>query len=69
MTGLCDLVRERERVLIQQTREWGEILLGFESKNRYELMDEHGRRIGLAAEEAQGFGRVIQNRVEPFVLA
>jgi uncharacterized protein YxjI len=50
------IVDGRERVLIHQTKEWGEILLGFESKNRYELNDESGRRLGFAAEEAQGVG-------------
>ncbi|MCB9878682.1 MAG: scramblase [Planctomycetes bacterium] len=56
MSGLEAIVGEHERVLIQQTKEWGEILLGFESKNRYELKTELGDRLGLAAEEAQGFG-------------
>jgi uncharacterized protein YxjI len=51
------IVDGRERVLIHQMKEWGEILLGFESKNRYELRDEHGQRLGLAAEEAAGLGQ------------
>lgn len=51
------IVAGRDRVLIQQTKEWGEILLGFESKNRFELKDEQGVRLGLAAEEAQGLGQ------------
>lgn len=56
MSGLAKIVGERERVLVHQTKEWGEILLGFESKNRFELNDEDGRKIGYAAEEAQGMG-------------
>ena len=56
MTGLEAIVGDHERVLIHQTKEWGEIVLGFESKNRYELRDEAGDRLGLAAEEAQGVG-------------
>lgn len=56
MAGMDSIVADRERVLVRQTKEWGEILLGFESKNRFELLDEHGQRLGLAAEEAQGFG-------------
>ena len=51
------IVDGRERVLIHQMKEWGEILLGFESKNRYELRDEHGQRLGLVAEEAAGLGQ------------
>ena len=57
MNGMDSIVAGRERVLIHQTKEWGEILLGFESKNRFELQDEQGRRLGFAAEEAQGVGQ------------
>ena len=57
MTGMDSIVAGRERVLIHQTKEWGEILLGFESKNRFELRDEQSRRLGFAAEEAQGVGQ------------
>lgn len=51
------VVGDHSRLLIQQTKEWGEVLLGFESKNRFELRDEAGARIGYAAEEAKGFGQ------------
>ena len=50
------MVGDRERVLVQQTKEWGEIILGFESKNRYELTDDTGQTLGYAAEEAKGVG-------------
>lgn len=56
MTGLEAIVGDRTRVMIRQQKEWGEILLGFESKNRFELSDDEGRRLGLAAEESAGFG-------------
>jgi uncharacterized protein YxjI len=56
MPGLETIVGDRSRVLVKQSKEWGEILLGFEAKNRFELCDEHGQRIGLAAEEAHGVG-------------
>ena len=42
--------------MIHQMLEWGEIALGFESKNRFEINDEEGNRLGLAAEEAKGVG-------------
>ncbi|MFT4516168.1 MAG: hypothetical protein ACI89X_003034 [Planctomycetota bacterium] len=56
MSGLEAIVGERTRVMIRQQKEWGEILLGFESKNRFELTDDEGNRLGLAAEESAGFG-------------
>ena len=38
-------------LVVRQQKEWGEILTGFESKNRYVISDESGRRLYLAAEE------------------
>lgn len=49
----------RRRILVHQIKEWGEILVGFESRNRYELKDEAGQLLGYAAEEGGGFGRAI----------
>ena len=57
MTGMDPIVAGRERVMIHQAKEWGEILLGFESKNRFEVRDLQGGLLGYAAEEAQGFGQ------------
>ena len=57
MNGMDSIVAGRDRVLIQQTKEWGEILLGFESTNRFELRDERGAHLGNAAEEAAGIGQ------------
>ncbi len=48
-----------KRILIRQAKEWGEILIGFESRNRYEIFDEDGEKFGYAAEEGGGFGRLI----------
>jgi uncharacterized protein YxjI len=53
------LVAGRSRLLIHQTKEWGEILLGFESKNRFEIKDEQGTLIGRAAEEGSGLGQML----------
>jgi len=54
MAGLGEIVGGRERIMIHQMHEWGEIVLGFESKNRFEINDEQGNRLGLAAEESKG---------------
>jgi uncharacterized protein YxjI len=56
MPGLEQIIGDHERILVHQSKEWGEILLGFEAKNRFELRDDAGRRIGRAAEEAKGLG-------------
>lgn len=49
----------RKRFLIRQIKEWGEILVGFESRNRYEITDEAGTMLGYAAEEGGGIGRAL----------
>ena len=36
----------RKRILVRQAKEWGEILVGFETRNRYELFDESGSKSG-----------------------
>ncbi|MBI2336021.1 MAG: scramblase [Deltaproteobacteria bacterium] len=37
-------------LLIQQKKEWGEILTGFEQRNRYLITNEQGESLGAAAE-------------------
>lgn len=45
--------------VIQQKKEWGEILTNFETRNKYEILDERGERVGFIAEESGGlFGFV-----------
>ncbi len=39
-------------LVIRQIKEWGEILTGFETKNKYAISDVSGQRLYLAAEEA-----------------
>ncbi len=39
-------------LMVSQQKEWGEILTGFETKNRYAISDVSGRRLYLAAEKA-----------------
>jgi uncharacterized protein YxjI len=56
MTTIQSLLADRSRLLVKQLKEWGEILVGFEGRNRYELRDETGATIGYAAEQSSGFG-------------
>ena len=39
-----------EQLVIQQRKEWGEILSGFETKNKYEVSDQDGTSLYYAAE-------------------
>jgi uncharacterized protein YxjI len=38
-------------LVVSQQKEWGEILTGFETRNKYVISDESGNRLYLAAEE------------------
>jgi uncharacterized protein YxjI len=54
---------------IHQTKEWGEILSGFETKNRYEVSDRDGGPLFYAAEEGGNpLVRVFLKAARPFTL-
>ncbi len=48
------LVEDRSRLLVVQQKHWSEILVGYETRNRYELRDGSGGPLGLAMEEGTG---------------
>lgn len=54
---MLDSLLDAQRLLIRQVKEWPEILLGYEARNRYEVQDETGRVVARVAEEGSGFGR------------
>ena len=54
-----DALIERERLMVRQAKEWGEILLGFEARNRFHIQDEHGKTLAHAAEEGRGLGAIL----------
>ena len=63
MAGLERILGDHQRVMVRQKKEWGEILVGFESKNKFELSDDQGNQLGLAAEEGGGFGAMLGRQV------
>lgn len=60
---MLDSLLDARRLLIQQVKEWSEILLGYEACNRYEVQDEHGHVVALVAEEGTGLGRWLGRQV------
>jgi len=50
------MLNDLDRLGIQQQKEWGEIFTGFETSNRYAVMDERGHEICYAAEISEGLG-------------
>jgi len=57
-------------LVVRQLKEWGEILTGFETKNKYVISDLSGRRLFLAAEEAGSMLlRWFLKALRPFTIA
>jgi hypothetical protein len=54
-------------LVIRQRKEWGEILTGFEARNRYAVLDTDGREIYLAAETSGSLlARIFLGKLRPF---
>ncbi len=52
---------------VSQKKEWGEILSGFETKNKYVVLDETGRELYLAMEKGGSFFlRTFLKALRPF---
>ena len=57
-------------LVVSQQKEWGEILTGFETKNRYSISDESGNTLYLAAEEGGStLLRLFLKAMRPFTVA
>ena len=63
MQGLAQIVGERTRLTIRQTKEWSEILVGFETRNKFKILDDQGQIIGRAAEQSSGLGAAMSRNL------
>lgn len=54
---MLDTLLDARRLVIHQVKEWPEILVGYEARNRYQVRDDEGRVVALVAEEGGGFTR------------
>ncbi|MDO8804072.1 MAG: phospholipid scramblase-related protein [Elusimicrobiota bacterium] len=59
-------LKAAESVVVQQKKEWGEILTGFETKNRYAVLDASGQQLYWAAEESSVIARLLLKVLRPF---
>ncbi len=56
-------------LIVSQKKEWAEILLGFETRNRYVVFDQQGQELFLAAEVAGSFlARLFLGSARPFTM-
>ena len=55
-----------DALLVRQKKEWGEILTGFETKNKYTVNDITGNQLYWAAEESSFLSRMFLKKMRPF---
>lgn len=56
-------------LVVQQRKEWGEILSGFETRNKYEIFDQQGNTLYYAAEiRGSLLARLFLKSLRPFTL-
>ncbi len=55
-------------IAVKQRKEWGEILTGFETRNKYEVFDENGNSLYFAAEEGNVLARLFLKPLRPFTM-
>ena len=55
-------------LLVQQKKEWGEILTGFETKNKYAVNDGSGNQLYFAAEQSALLSRLFWKKWRPFTM-
>lgn len=61
---------DADALVVHQTREWGEILSGFETKNRYVVSDPNGEPLYYAGEEGGNpLLRMLLKAARPFTVA
>ncbi|MEE8177113.1 MAG: phospholipid scramblase-related protein, partial [Acidobacteriota bacterium] len=53
-------------LIVSQKKEWGEILSGFETKNRYVVLSETGNELYYAAEKSSFLLRMFLKALRPF---
>lgn len=57
--SLSALVSNRTQLVVRQAREMAEVLLGFETRNRYAICAPEGDVVGYCVEEGSGVGAMI----------
>ena len=61
-------LQNQNTLLVQQKKEWGEILTGFETKNKYAITDTSGNQLYWAAEESSLLSRWLLKTLRPFTI-
>jgi len=54
------LVSQHDSLFIQQRKELTEILIDWETRNKYAILDKHKREVGFIAERGKGFWSILK---------
>ncbi|MFP4356606.1 MAG: phospholipid scramblase-related protein [Phycisphaerae bacterium] len=66
---MTEVAADQEALIIQQRKEWGEILTGFECKNKYAILDQQGQQLMMAAEVGSGIlSRLFLKQLRPWTI-
>ena len=57
-----------DTLVVKQQKEWAEVITGFETKNRYAVMDTSGQELYWAAEESSFVFRNFLSSYRPFTI-
>jgi uncharacterized protein YxjI len=49
-----DFFSQRTQLYVRQRKEWAEILIDWETRNQYEVLDADGEELGIVSERARG---------------
>jgi hypothetical protein len=53
---LKEMIETAEEIFVKQKKEWTEIVINFETKNQYAVLDAEGREAGTISEISSGMG-------------
>jgi len=60
---LRNTVASANEMFVRQKKEWTEILIDFETKNQYEILDGEGRAVGTISEVSSGLGGFLKRNL------
>jgi uncharacterized protein YxjI len=61
-------LQQADTLVVQQKKEWGEILTGFETRNKYSIMNGSGEQVYLAGEESSFLVRFLLKSYRPYAV-
>lgn len=61
--SLIEAISKKQNLFVQQKKEWTEIIIDWETSNRYAVMDDNKNVLGMIAERAGGVGALLKRLI------